>query len=87
MVQTGIHGVLRVLRNCGSGERFLRLWISRFNLETAVGRARVGCAAVGWQGATTRRAPARKAEQRRQRAAARLNRVRSAFTQKVMGFV
>ncbi len=47
----------------------------------------MGCAAVGWQGATTRRAYARKAEQRRQRAAALLNRVRSAFTQKVMGFV
>jgi hypothetical protein len=29
----------------------------------------------------------RKAEQRRQRAAALLNRVRSAFTQKVMGLV
>ena len=57
------------------------------NLETAVGRTRVGCAAVGWQGATTRRARARKAEQRRQRAAVLPNRVRSAFTQKVTGFV
>ena len=56
-------------------------------LKTAVGRARVGCVAVGWQGATTRRARARKAEQRRQRAAALPNRVRSAFTQKVMRFV
>jgi hypothetical protein len=42
---------------------------------------------VCWQGATTRRARARKAEQRRQRAAALLNRARSAFTQKVVGFV
>ena len=52
-------------------------------LETAVGRARVGCDAVGWQGATTLRAHAREEEQRSQRAAARLNRVRSAFTQPV----
>jgi hypothetical protein len=57
------------------------------NLKTAVGRARVGSAAVCWQGATTQRARARKAEQRRQRAAALPTRVRSAFTQKVMGFV
>ncbi|MFM2447904.1 MAG: hypothetical protein RIS44_354 [Pseudomonadota bacterium] len=57
------------------------------NLETAVGRARVGCDAVGWQGETTRRAHARKAEQRRQHAAARLNRVCSAFARKVMGVV
>ena len=61
-----------------------RRWII---LKTAVGRARVGSAAVCWQGATTRRARARKAEQRRQRAAVLPNRVRSAFTQKVMGFV
>ena len=52
-------------------------------LETAVGRARVGRDAVRWQGATTLRAPAREAEQRGQRAAARLNRVRSALTQEV----
>ena len=39
------------------------------------------------KGATTRRARARKAEQRRQRTAALPTRVRSAFTQKVMGFV
>ena len=50
------------------------------NLETAVGRARVGCDAVRWQGATTLRARAREEEQRGQRAAARLNRVRSAVT-------
>ena len=33
-----------------------------FNLETAVGRARVGCNSARWQGATTRRACARKEE-------------------------
>ena len=47
----------------------------------------MGSPAVCWQGATTRRARARKAEQRRQRAAGLPNRVRSAFTQKVRGFV
>ena len=52
-------------------------------LETAVGRARMGCDAVRWQGAATTRAPAREEEQRGQRAAARLNRVRSALTQQV----
>ena len=52
----------------------------RFNLETAAGRARVGCDAVRWQDVTTLRAPARKEEQRRKRAVARLNRVRSAVT-------
>ena len=57
------------------------------NLETAVGRARAGCAAVRWQGATTPRARARKEEQRGQRAAARLDRVRSAVTHVVMGDV
>jgi hypothetical protein len=44
----------------------------------------VGCDAVRWQGATTLRARAREEEQGRQRAAARLNRVRSAVTQMVM---
>ena len=53
------------------------------NLETAVGRARVGGDAVRWQGATTLRALARKEEQRRQRDAALLNRVRSGVTQEV----
>jgi hypothetical protein len=49
---------------------------------------RLRCGAVAlWQGATTRRAPAGKAEQRRQRATARLHRVRSAFTHKVMRLV
>jgi hypothetical protein len=57
--------------------------VNSLNLKTAVGRARVGCDAVRWQGVTTLRARARKAEQRGQCAAARLNRVRSAFTQVV----
>ena len=43
----------------------------------------MGCDAVGWQGVTTLRAYAREEEQRGQRAAARLNRVRSALTQSV----
>ena len=59
----------------------------QLSLETAVGRARVGCDAVRWQGATTRRAHARKAKQRRQHAAAWLNRAGSAFTQEVMRLV
>jgi hypothetical protein len=42
------------------------------------GRARVGCDAVRWQGATTLRARAREEDQRRQRTAAWLNRVCSA---------
>ena len=58
-----------------------------FNLETAVGRARVGRHGVGWQGATTRRTAVRKEEQRRQRAPGRRNRVRSAATQKVSSCV
>jgi len=52
-------------------------------LETAVGRARVGCDGVRWQGETTLRAPARKEKQRRKQAPARLNRVRSAVTLEV----
>ena len=43
----------------------------------------MGRDAVGWQGATTLRAHAREEEQRGQRAAAWLNRVRSALTQLV----
>jgi len=43
----------------------------------------VGRDAARWQGATTLRAHAREKEQRRQRAAARLNRVRSALTLEV----
>ena len=42
---------------------------------------------VGWQGATTLRAHAREEKQRRQRAAARLDRVRSALTQVVNAVV
>ena len=57
------------------------------NLETAVGRARVGGDAVRWQGATTLRAAARKKEQRRQRAAALLNRARRGVTHEVMARV
>ena len=59
----------------------------RLNLETAVGRARVGRDAVRWQDVTTLRAHVREAEQRRQRAAARLNRVRSALTQQMVRVV
>ena len=40
-----------------------------------------------WQGATTPRARARKAEQRRQGATALRHRVRSAFTHKLMGLM
>jgi hypothetical protein len=58
-----------------------------FNLDPAVGRARVGCDAVRWQGVTTLRARAREEEQRRQRTAARLNRVCSALTPSVKVFV
>ena len=43
----------------------------------------MGCDAVCWQGVTTLRANARKEEQRRQSAVARLNRVRSALTRMV----
>jgi hypothetical protein len=57
------------------------------NLDPAVERARVGCDAVRWQGATTLRARAREEEQRSQRAAAQTNRVRSALTQLVRVFV
>ena len=56
-------------------------------LETVVARVRVGCDAVRWQGATTLRAHAREEEQRGQRAAARLNRARSAVTLQVMVLV
>ena len=49
-------------------------------LDSAVGRARMGCGAVRWQGATTQWAPAHKEKQRGRRAAARLRRVRSALT-------
>ncbi|HJV95284.1 MAG TPA: hypothetical protein VJ608_04575 [Albitalea sp.] len=49
-------------------------------LLPSVERARMGCAAVRWQGATTLRADAREEEQRSQRAAAQLSRARSAVT-------
>ena len=65
---------------------FLRC-TGRLNLETAVGRARVGRHGVGWQGGTTLLATASKEEQRGQRAPGRLNRVRSAFTHTVSAFV
>jgi hypothetical protein len=48
-----------------------------------VGRARAGRDAGRRHGATTPRAHARKEEQRRRRAAARLDRVRSAVTRTV----
>ena len=54
-----------------------------FNLDSAVGRTRVGCDGVLWQGETTLRANAREEEQRGQRAPAQFNRVCSAFTQMV----
>ena len=60
---------------------------ARFNLKTAVGRARGGSAVALWQGATTPRARASKAEQHRQGATALPPRVRSAFTHKVMGLM
>ena len=47
----------------------------------------MGCNSVRGQGATTRRALARKEEQRGQRAEVRLNRVCSALTQVVKAFV
>jgi len=58
-------------------------WHMPMILEAAVGRARVGCDGVRRQGATTLRAPAREEKQRRRRASARLNRVRSVVTLEV----
>ncbi|GAB3493058.1 hypothetical protein GCM10027399_12450 [Curvibacter fontanus] len=57
------------------------------SLEAAVGRARVGRHGVGWEGATTQPASARKEEQRAQHAPGRLHRVRSALSQQVSVFV
>jgi broad specificity phosphatase PhoE len=54
--------------------------VEAFNLETAVERARVCGFRVGWQGATTQRAGARKEEQRRQTARKPCNRARSGVT-------
>jgi hypothetical protein len=50
------------------------------NLDTSVGRARVCGFRVGWQGATTQRAGARKEEQRGQTARKPCNRARSGAT-------
>ena len=52
--------------------------------KTAVGCARGGCAVVLWQGETTQRGPARRAEQRGQSAAAQPPLARGASTQKVV---
>jgi hypothetical protein len=60
---------------------------NRIILDSAVGRARAGRDASGWQGATTLRARAREEEQRGQRVAARFDRVRSALTQTVKAVV
>jgi hypothetical protein len=62
-------------QDCGA------LWL--LSLETAVGHGRVRRAAGRQQGATRRRAHARKLEQRRGRAAARRNRLCSALTKEV----
>ena len=69
----------------GLGPRLDRL--HRVILETAVGRARLGCDTVRQQDATTLRPDGSWEKQRRQRAVARLNRVRSAFTQQVKRIV
>ena len=78
----------------------MKPWLTaavQVTLETAVGRARVGGDAVRWHGVAqacpapclglTLRAAARKEEQRRQRDAALLNRVRSGVTHEVMAGV
>jgi len=51
-------------------------------LDSAVGRARVGCGRHVWVGATPQQATACKKEQHPQARCQRLNRVRSAITQK-----
>ncbi|TXT38069.1 MAG: hypothetical protein FD135_3160 [Comamonadaceae bacterium] len=58
---------------------------SGFNLDSSVGRTRVGCQERVWVDATTLKAPAFEEEQRPQARFWRLNRVRSAVTQKVKG--
>ncbi len=74
-----------------SDEAWLAWWtlslVLWFNLETAVGHARVGRHGVGWEGARTQQARACKDEQRAQRAPGRLNRVWSALTQQVNSVV
>ncbi|MFM8901292.1 MAG: hypothetical protein ACKOF9_15305 [Burkholderiales bacterium] len=57
-----------------------RIPTEKIILDPVAGRARVGCDSVRWQGETTLRARAREEEQRGQRAAALLNRARSALT-------
>jgi hypothetical protein len=56
-------------------------------LEMAVGRAQMGRHGVGWEGATTHRASARKEEQRTQHAPWRLSWIRSAFTERGSDFL
>ena len=53
-------------------------------LDPVVGRGRVGCDAVRWQGAPTQWADAQQEKQRSQRAVAWLNRMRSVLTRWVM---
>jgi len=52
-------------------------------LDSSVGRARVGCQDRVWVGETTLKAPAFEEDQRPQARSWRLNRMRSAITQKV----
>ena len=54
-------------------------------LDSAVGRGRVGCDAVGRQGAPTKWATAHEEKQRSLRTVARRNRLRSVLTQMVIG--
>jgi hypothetical protein len=76
-----------VTQHSGDG-KVNRYFLPGFNLEAAVGRARVGCAAVRWHGQRRRGGlHVHQEEQRRQRAAALLDRVRSAFTRQVKGSV
>ena len=57
--------------------------VDYLNLDPAVGRGRVGRAAVRWQGAPTMWAGAHEEKQRSQRAVAWLNRLCSVLTQMV----
>jgi hypothetical protein len=75
-------------RGCSDSQTFFNIFrVARVILKIADGRARGDCAVALWQGGTTRRPRARKAEQYRQRATVRRHRVHSAFTHKVMGLV
>ena len=60
------------------------IFSSRFNLDSLVERARVGCWRRVWVGATTRNATAFKEEQHPQTRRQQLNRVRSALTQEMI---